>query len=352
MLDLEIHLLYRPSVEARCPIEVFLNARGLSFEGDPDVTVVVEDEGGQIVATGSLEGKVIKMVAVDPQYQEGGLSSVVVSRLLQVAREQGKTHLFVYTRAEAAERFLSLGFIELARVESSVVLLEMGEPGVASFRAYLASQRRGVPADRSGAVVINANPFTRGHRFLVTEARRRCDHLYVIVVETDLSLFPFEDRFDLVARGTADLDGVTVLRSGDYAVSRATFPSYFLRGSGDEERALLQTRLDVTLFANLFAPALGIGVRFVGTEPYCPVTRRYNDAMREILPRRGIDFVEIPRLEWTEGAAVSASSVRDAIRRGDWETVERLVPEVTRDYLRSPRAEAVVERIRRSDSRH
>lgn len=351
MLDLDVHLLFRPSPAERRSIETFLNGQGLSFEGDPDLTVAVEDGDGRVVATGSLEGKVIKMVAVDGSRQDGGLSSVVISRLLQVAREEGKTHLFVYTKPDAAERFLSLGFIELARVASSVVLLEMGEPGVATFRAYLASIRK-ESVGRVGAIVVNANPFTRGHRYLIEEARRRCDHLYVIVVETDLSLFPFADRIDLIRRGTEDLEGVTVLRSGDYAVSRATFPSYFLRGTGDEERALLQTRLDVTLFANLFVPALAIGARFVGTEPYCPVTRRYNEAMREILPSRSVDFIEIPRLEWVEGTAVSASSVRDAIRADDWDLVRRLVPPVTWDYLRSPQAEAVLERIRLSDSRH
>jgi [citrate (pro-3S)-lyase] ligase len=74
--------------------------------------------------------------------------------------------------------------------------------------------------------------------------------------------------------------------------------------------------------------------------------------MREILPSRSVDFIEIPRLEWVEGTAVSASSVRDAIRADDWDLVRRLVPPVTWDYLRSPQAEAVLERIRLSDSRH
>lgn len=351
MLDLEFHLLRRPSAASRRSVEAFLDAQGLAFEGEPDVTVVAEDGDGKVVATGSLDGKVIKMVAVDPGRQEGGLSAAILSRLLQVAREEGRTHLFVYTKLEAASRFRSLGFVELARVEPSVALLEMGEPGVASFRSYLASERVEGEGE-SGAVVVNANPFTRGHRFLLEEARRRCDRLYVIVVETDLSLFPFEHRFDLVRRGAADLDGVVVLRSGDYAVSRATFPSYFLRGTGDDERALLQTRLDVTLFAELFVPALGLSRRFVGTEPYCPVTRRYNEAMKAVLPPRGIEVVEIPRLEGLPGSAVSASSVREAIRGDDWEAIRALVPDVTYDYLRSSRAEAVLERVRRSESRH
>ena len=117
---------------------------------------------------------------------------------------------------------------------------------------------------------------SRWGTFLI-ERQPRFRPLYVIVVEADLSSFPFKDRFELVKCGTSHLENVTVVKSGEYAVSPATFPSYFLKDASMMDIASIQARLDVTLFANLFAPGLGINVRFVGTEPYCPVT---NASMR------------------------------------------------------------------------
>lgn len=351
MYGFDVRVVTPLSEREKVRVEAFLGLHGLTFEGAPDCTVLVEDPEGRLAATGSLDGKVIKMVAVDPQWQEAGLSSTVVSRLIEHARGRGMNHLFVFTKPDAARKFASFGFSELARVAPWVVLMEMGEPGVAAFRSYLRSQRVEVaPGSQVGAVVVNCNPFTRGHRYLIETAAAECDHLYVIVVETDLSLFPFRDRIDLVQKGSAHLPNVTVLRSGDYAVSRATFPSYFLRGEDAKRLAAIQTRVDVTLFADLFAAELGLTVRYVGTEPYCPVTRLYNDAMKEILPARGVEVREVTRLGGE--AAVSASTVREAIRQDDWETVRSLVPETTWDYLRSEETRPVIEHIKKVDSRH
>ncbi len=350
MFGFDVELTGRLSRAEGEELRKFLDLHGLSFEGKPDVTVLVRDPSGRLAATGSLQDDVIRMVAVDPSWQEAGLSAVVVSRLVEVAREKGKTRLFVYTKPDSAPRFSGMGFRELARVDSSVVLLEMGEPGVEAYRAYLEGARR--PEGRNGAVVVNCNPFTLGHKYLVEKAAASCDNLFVIVVEADLSLFPFHDRFALVERGTSHLPNVTVLKSGSYAVSPATFPTYFLRDKGSEERAAIQARLDVTLFANLFVPALGLKIRFVGTEPYCEVTNSYNDAMKEILPPRGIELFEIPRLTLGDGTIVSASTVRERIRSNDWEGVRLLVPDVTYDYLRAPQAAGIISKIQSSRTRH
>lgn len=351
MYGFDVRVVTPLSPRERLQMEPFLARHGLTFEGVPDCTVLVEDPEGRLVATGSLDGKIIKMVAVDPQWQEAGLSSTVISRIIEYARGQGMNHLFVFTKPEAARKFAAFGFCELARVAPWVVLMEMGEPGIVAFRDYLRRHRvETAPGSRVGAVVVNCNPFTLGHRYLIETAASQCEQLYVIVVETDLSLFPFRDRIGLVRRGIADLSNVTVIRSGDYAVSRATFPSYFLRGEDARNLAVIQTRVDVTLFADLFAAELGLTVRYVGTEPYCPVTRLYNGTMKEILPGRGIEVHEVLRLGGEE--PVSASTVRQAIREDDWDTVRSLVPPTTLTYLLSEEARPVVEHIREVDSRH
>jgi len=346
----EVELIRTLSNREETQLRKFLQEHGLAFEGTPDITVFVKDPGGRLAATGSLQGEVIRMVAVDPSWQEAGLSAVVVSRLVEVARDRGITRLFVYTKPDSAARFSGMGFLELARVEGAVVLLEMGEPGIAAYRTYLEAVRS--KRGQNGAVVVNCNPFTLGHRFLIERAAASCDNLFVIVVEADLSLFPFKDRFVLVQEGTSHLPNVTVIKSGAYAVSPATFPTYFLKDRGTEEMAAIQARLDVTLFANLFVPILDLKVRFVGTEPYCEVTGAYNEAMKAILPARGVKLIEIPRYTLEDGTIVSASTVRERIRAREWEGVRRLVPDVTWNYLNSTEAAQIITRIQSSRTRH
>lgn len=350
MFGLKVRVERVLSEEETRRVVSFLERHALKFEGIPEATVLVEDDNGTLIATGSLEGNVIKMVAVEPEWQGANLSSLVLSRLIEEARMKGRHHLFIYTKPDMADHFASFGFLEIARVEPHVVLMEMGEPGIEAYRDYLRKNRREVSS--AGAIVMNCNPFTKGHRHLLERAAAECGVVYAIVVEADLSLFPFEDRFRLVSEGTRDLENVVVLRSGDYAVSQATFPSYFLRDADSLALASIQTRLDVTLFANLFVPELKLEARFVGTEPYCETTLSYNEAMKEILPRYGVRVVEIPRLEYAPGKPVSAMTVRECIRLGDWDTVKNLVPDVTWAYLQSPKGRLVAERIAQSHSRH
>ncbi|MFP4481361.1 MAG: [citrate (pro-3S)-lyase] ligase [Thermovirgaceae bacterium] len=353
MFGFDIRLLSPVGREEAARIKEFIEESGLVFEEVPDAAVVVEDQDGVIVGTGSLKGKVLKMFAIDPQWQEAGLSGTMTTRLVEYARSRGMTHLFVFTRPNAASRFRSMGFRELARYGEEAAVLEMGHPGIDDFRNYLADMK----ADCEGrspvaAVVVNCNPFTLGHRYLIEQASQKSGHLYVIVVEADLSSFPFRHRFDLVKKGTSHLSNVTVLRSGDYAVSPATFPSYFMKGSSAQKVASVQAHLDVTMFANLFVPELGIQKRFVGTEPYCPVTGSYNAAMKDILPPCGVELLEIERLRLEDGTIVSASTVRDLVRKDDWEGVRRLVPKETWEYLRSEEARPVLDHLMEHEGRH
>ncbi len=79
------------------------------------------------------------------------------------------------------------------------------------------------------------------------------------------------------------------------------------------------------MFTRWFVPHFGITHRYAGTEPTCVVTAGYNQAMAEILPQCGVEFVEIRRRE-LEGTAISASVVRAENSR---ENLKKLVPEST-----------------------
>ncbi|MDD3963726.1 MAG: [citrate (pro-3S)-lyase] ligase [Synergistaceae bacterium] len=325
-------------------VERLLERNGLTFEGAPDCTAVVENSLEKVIATASLQGKVIKMVAADAEWQEAGLSGMVISDLLRYARENGIFHLFVYTKCDMADKFAYLGFRELARTET-VVLMESGQPSSEDYREILKQNKIFPDKKNIGAAVMNCNPFTNGHRFLIETAAGECDGLYVIIVQEDLSLFPFKDRMMLVEEGTKDLRNVKLIASSDYAVSRATFPTYFLKDKCTASVAETQAELDATLFANLFVPELSIKKRFVGTEPFCPITAKYNEMMKKVLPPRGVEVVEINRLNDPSGTAVSASRVRKAIVENDLDALKRMLPPVTLDYLSSERGRSVVEKL-------
>jgi [citrate (pro-3S)-lyase] ligase len=244
--------------------------------------------------------------------------------------------------------FEGLGFKEIARAEPYAALLESGMDSVANFCRRINEQGKSLPQDKRAALVVNCNPFTLGHSALIQKAAYENEAVIVFIVSEDRSLFPFDVRVRLVKEGLADLKNVLVVAGGDYIISQATFPGYFTRG---EDTVAAQTQLDAMLFATKIAPALGIKTRYVGEEPYCPVTRTYNKALEEILPRYGIELKIIRRLE-VDGDIISASKVRDMLRQDDWEGIKKAVPENTYNFLTSDEAQMIIGRIKQSQSRH
>lgn len=182
-----------------------------------------------------------------------------------------------------------------------------------------------------GAIVMNCNPFTLGHRYLIEQALKQCAHLVIFVVEEDLSYFPFEDRLHLVKQGTSDLKNVTVLPSGQFILSSLTFSEYFNK-SELQERCVDASK-DVEIFAKEIAPCLHITKRFVGEEPFDTVTKQYNEEMKKILPQYNITVIEIKRKELADSGAISASRVRKCIEEKDFESVRSMVPDTTYQYL-------------------
>jgi [citrate (pro-3S)-lyase] ligase len=315
----------------------FIEAQGLRFEPGFDDLVGVYEQGA-LVAAGARAGDVLKMLAVDPGEQGGPLLGALATELLQRGHAAGHDVLFVFTKPEHVGSFEALGFSLLAG-HGRAALLEHGG-GLARYLAAAAPLRR---EGTNGAVVMNANPFTLGHRHLVEEAARAVDTLFVFVVREDRSAFPFDVRLRLVRDGTRDLGNVRVLDTSRYAVSAVTFPAYFLKRPEDAEA--IQADLDVLVFGQRIAPFFQVRRRYFGTEPTCPTTRAYNDAMRRLLPRLGIEAVELPRRE-AGGAAISATTVRAALRDGDLATALRLVPEATAAFLDSEEGRAIGRRLR------
>ncbi len=181
-----------------------------------------------------------------------------------------------------------------------------------------------------GALVMNCNPFTLGHKYLVEYAAAKVDKLYIFVVEEDKSEFPFADRIELVKKGVKEFSNVEVLPSGKFIISQTTFSGYF--NKAELQDVTVDSSEDVEIFGREIAPTLGITVRFAGEEPKDNVTRQYNETMKKILPRYGVEFCEIPRKEFF-GEPISASAVRKSLKLGDFDFIKDLVPETTFNYL-------------------
>ncbi len=344
-----------------------LASRGLTVpEGEGLVLGLYQDE--RLVATGALVRNVLQGIAVDAGFEGEGAAAAIVSSLIKRAIDMHIDQLFLFTTNEEASRFVDLGFSRIAGVPKGAALLEWGSGGIESYLKALRDTARGKP-ERAGAVVVNCNPFTAGHRALIEYAAAHSPWLYVLVVEEDRSLFPFEVRLKLIREGTEVLSNVTVIAGGPYIISSATFPTYFIRPDREEaaQKAVrMHAALDLVTFRTWIAPALGVVRRFVGTEPYCGTTSVYNETMKAVLPvteaaemeswgleleTSPIDVVEIPRFE-IDGKPVSASKVRDLIREGRLSDVEQLVPPTTWKWLNGPEAGPVLDKIRHSDSRH
>lgn len=309
-------------------VDALLEREGIRRDRNLDYLCAAYDEDDRIVATGSCFGNTLRCLAVSGDHQGEGLLNQVVGRLMEVQCARGNLHLFLYTKVDTAGFFGDLGFYEIARVEGTLVFMENRREGFQSYlKALSASRREG----RSAALVMNANPFTYGHQYLAETASSACDTLHLFVVSEDASLFPFAVRKRLVQAGVAHLPNVALHDSGPYVISRATFPSYFLK----DEAAVIegQARLDLAVFVRI-ARELNVAVRYVGEEPASQVTGLYNQIMAEELPKAGIACVVVPRRE-AGNAPISASRVRACIKAGDHAALRALVPPSTLDYLDS-----------------
>ena len=300
----------------------FLQRAGLEPDLRADSTVLIF-EGEQLIAAGSRLGNLLKCIAVEESFQGIGLTATLLTHLRQDAFAAGYKHLFLYTKPKNLLQFSSLFFYPVAQTED-VLLMENEPGGIGKFLDTLPVPHTG---GKIGGLVMNCNPFTLGHRHLIETAARECSWVYVFVLSEEQPPFPAADRLMLVKEGTKDLSNVTVLPTGPYLLSAATFPTYFLP---DREAApRVQCLLDIAVFEKYYIPKFGITVRYVGSEPFSPMTGQYNDALRTHL---SIPLREIPRKE-TSAGPISASRVRTFMAEKQTEALRDLVPTTTLDYL-------------------
>ncbi len=308
----------------RSKAEEFLKANGLRLE-EVDYYAGVFNCDDELLAGGGIHGNILKCIAVSDRLRDTGMGSRLISHLVGIATASHST-VRCFTKPSNREIFESLGFMTIARAPQAL-LMEMGNPGISKYTSYLKGLRC---EGYSGAIVMNANPFTKGHRYLIEQASQQVDNLYVIMVSEDRSLFTTDERFAMATEACRNLQNVTVCHGSTYAISALTFPTYFIKEVSDA--APTQITLDLDLFATHIAPALGISIRFVGSEPTDELTCLYNRLMHEQLPSRGIEIIETERIA-IAGNTISASKVRSHIASMNLSEALNMVPSSTVPYI-------------------
>lgn len=335
------HEIFLTDPAEKAKVVEFLKGFDLTFSGNIDYTMGLFDDG-ELIATGSLGGRVMRDIAISKDYQRRGLTHRIIRNLEAESHRRGITSNQIFTKPKNVPVFEHMGFKAVAVAEPYAGLLEKGENTLEAYLTRIRTLLGTGEGKNRGAIVMNCNPFTLGHRSLVEYAVNNCDEVIIFAVQEDRSIFPFSDRFSLMKQGVQDMKSVQIVSGGDFIISNATFPTYFIKGT---EELAAQTSLDATVFATRIAPALNITVRFVGEEPTDKTTLAYNQAMEQVFSKNGIELKVVPR-EQKGDQVVSASTVRKALADDDWETVRRMVPKTTLTYLQSPAGQAIIHKIK------
>lgn len=320
-------------------VEKFLEKFNLKYE-DVDYTVVIR-ENEEVIATCSKKENILKCFAIDESYQGLGLSNNLISKVTEKLFLEDIFHSFIFTKPENQFLFEGLAYKNIFTTDK-VSLLESGNKNINSTLDKLKKEYNIEDDKEYATIVMNCNPFTLGHRYIIENACRENENIIIFVVEEDKSVFPFKSRFKLIKEGTKDLDNVVVVPAGEYIISSATFPNYFLKKN---DNALKEyTKLDCNIFGKYFASKFNIVKRYVGTEPHCEVTNMYNESIKDILPNYGVKVEIIDRKEVDEDA-ISASRVRKLLKERDFDKIKKLVPKTTLDFLLSEEGEKVISKL-------
>lgn len=317
-------------------VEAFLQRFDLKYD-DVDYSVVIK-ENDQIIATCSKKENILKCFAIDENYQGLGLSNNLISKVTEKLFLENRYHSFIFTKPENQHLFESLAYKKIFTTDK-VSLLESGNKNINSSLEKLKKSYDIDDSKEYTAIVMNCNPFTLGHRYLIEKASQENENVIIFVVEEDKSVFPFKVRYDLIKKGTADLENVIVVPAGEYVISSATFPNYFLKKNDNVLKEY--TKLDVNIFGKYFVPKFNIVKRYVGSEPHCEVTNIYNETIKEVLPKYnvGVEIIERKEIEFD---AISASRVRRLLKENNINAVKNLVPNTTLDFLLSEEGEKVI----------
>lgn len=325
-LNFKIKYISNNNEEYISKIKYFLSQQNLNFDIVDECGIILS-ENNQIIGLICRYQNNLKCLAIDKKHQNQNMASYLITYMIEKIYIHGFNEVFVFTKPEYLAIFQNLGF-DLIYDNKDFAFLTNRYDLLLKYIDYLKNQKK--MSFNSGAIVMNANPFTKGHEFLIKKALEESDLVYVILVKEKASFFDYQKRIDMVKLGVKDMNNVVVLEGSNYLVSKNVFPSYFL--PSPKAAIKQQTILDTYIFINYIVKHLDIKKRFVGEEPYSKTTNYYNETLKMILNSNDLKLIIFPRLSYNN-KIISATQIRKLFVKGDFANISALVPLTTLNYL-------------------
>ena len=165
-------LLSYPSEREK--LRAFLAENALTCEPDLDTAYGIFDANENLVGCGCAARSLLKCFAVSEKLRGQNALGTLLSALIENRFQRGYFDLFVITRREKATLFSSCGLRLLAET-GALAMLENRPDGPERFAESVLTALPPHDKKTVGAIVMNCNPFTLGHRALVEYAAAKVD---------------------------------------------------------------------------------------------------------------------------------------------------------------------------------
>lgn len=250
----------------------------------------------QLIATASINGRVIKGFALKEGFQKINFIAVLLGELLKKLLEKGIKKNFIFTQKKYRQYFECLGYRFIAKGENSILL----EYGLENINDYLEYLKEYVLMDDflvKGSIVISPKIFDPEQLLIIEEAALNCDILYIFAIHDNGSLYQFCSKKRLIVEKTNHLKNVIILDGGDYVNSFSIFPEYFIRNMS--EKIKTEAIIDLDIFTRYISTTLGISKRFVERKPWDEFSCLNNEIIKMKLSNFGIEYIEIEKVRLT-----------------------------------------------------
>lgn len=309
-------------------IEKLLCEENLKNDFIEEYAIILSDEDELIAVIGRYLNN-LRCLVIKKEYRNYNLANILIDFMIKRIYKNHFKEIFVFTKPINFKIFQNLGFRIIYNNDEFGFLTNRFDL-LNKYLKYLLNEKE--DKENSSVIVMNANPFTKGHEYLIKKACENSSFVYVIMVSEEASLFTYKERLDMIKLAIQKFSNVKILEGSNYLVSKNVFPSYFLPSK--EEVVKQQIILDSFIFVNYIVPALNIKKRFVGEEPFSITTNLYNQIMTEVFKTKEIELIIIPRKKYQD-KSISATQVRKLFIQGNFEEISQLVPTSSLNYLKN-----------------
>ena len=345
--DYTISPIYPNDKYSNSIILKLLHQEGIRRDPNIDYTCVAYDSDYNIIGTGSCFGNTLRCLAVSQEHRGEGLANKIISHLIQHQFERGNFHLFLYTKYTIYHLLKNLGFYEIVIIKDQIVFMENKKTGFSDYLNALSKSKLNYDSNtkKIAAIVMNGNPFTLGHLYLIEKASKENDIVHLFIFSEDKTIVPYNIRKRLIKEGTTHLKNIIYHDTGLYIISKETFPSYFQKDEKDVIES--HANIDIEIFIKI-AKTLNINARYLGEENNNSVMSIYNKLMEKKLKENGIECYIVKRKEM-DGNIISTSGVRKMIKEGNIEGIKNMVPDSTYKFFISEEGKNVINKIKQTD---